>query len=164
MRIRTAELIVGVAGALLVGGAVALQTLAPQAIADEIVVPSPTTTVQSLFKKPLDGGRFVKVPETVVEPWVQMEATSEVTVRKIAYGRTSFVSVMTTQTGTYSSDGLASPHVLYPGIHMGRGDDGSATVLAMLEDGGWLRISRGGAGSIVTVTPLEDGGRLTVRR
>ena len=164
MRIRTAEIIAGVAGAVLVGGFVALQTLTPQAIADEIVVPALTTKVSSLFREPLDGSRFVKAPETVVEPWVQMEATSEVLVRKIAYGRTSFVSVMTTGTGTYSSDGLASPHVLYPGIHRGRGDGGSATILAMLEDGGWLRIDRGGAGSIVTVTPLANGNRLTVRQ
>jgi hypothetical protein len=37
-------------------------------------------------------------------------------VKKIAHGRTSSVTVVTTPSGTYSTDGLLSPHVQYPGI------------------------------------------------
>jgi hypothetical protein len=38
------------------------------------------------------------------------------TVTKIGYGYASEVSVVTTPSGTYSSDAITSPHVLYPGI------------------------------------------------
>ena len=40
------------------------------------------------------------------------------TVRKIGYGQTSIVNIITTSSGVYSSDALTSPHVLYPGIHV----------------------------------------------
>ncbi len=52
------------------------------------------------------------------EPGVSLEPLSTVTVRKIAFGQTSFVTVTTTSSGVYSSDALASPHVRYPGIHV----------------------------------------------
>jgi hypothetical protein len=49
-------------------------------------------------------------------PDVSLTPESASTVRKIGYGRTHFVEVATTATGTYSTDGLASPNVRYPGI------------------------------------------------
>lgn len=45
--------------------------------------------------------------------------TTEV-VRKVGYGRTDFVTVTATSTGVYSTDGLASPHVRYPGVYSER--------------------------------------------
>jgi hypothetical protein len=50
------------------------------------------------------------------EPSVSLEATSATTVRKIGYGETSFVNIVTTPTGTYSSDAMFNPHVRYPGV------------------------------------------------
>lgn len=48
--------------------------------------------------------------------WVSTDPLSTATVKKIEAGRVSHVSITTTATGTYSTDGLTSKHVLYPGI------------------------------------------------
>ncbi|WMT87893.1 hypothetical protein NO932_04615 [Pelagibacterium sp. 26DY04] len=51
---------------------------------------------------------------------VSLEPISTAVVRKVGYGHVTEVNIATTSTGTYSSDGLASPHVLYPGIEVAR--------------------------------------------
>jgi hypothetical protein len=48
--------------------------------------------------------------------WVSLDAEYNTTVRKIEFGRVTDVNIATTSTGTYSSDALVSPNVLYPGI------------------------------------------------
>lgn len=48
--------------------------------------------------------------------WVSLDPVSSQTVRKITFGRVTDVSVVTTSTGTYSSDGMVSPYVQYPGV------------------------------------------------
>ncbi len=55
-----------------------------------------------------------------VEDWVSLEPTASHTVKKIGYGQVTRVGVATTATGTYSTDGLTSPHVSYPGIEVER--------------------------------------------
>lgn len=47
---------------------------------------------------------------------VSRTVLSSQTVRKIGFGNESLVSVVSTPSGVYSTDGLASPHVLYPGV------------------------------------------------
>ncbi|RDE10580.1 hypothetical protein [Pelagibacterium lacus] len=47
---------------------------------------------------------------------VSLEPTQSAAVRKIGFGAVSMVNIATTATGTYSSDGLTSPHIRYPGI------------------------------------------------
>jgi len=54
------------------------------------------------------------------EPGISMEPDAVTTIRKIGYGETRFVTVSTTPSGTYSSDGLASPYIRYPGVHVER--------------------------------------------
>lgn len=54
--------------------------------------------------------------EVSAADWVSLTPLSSVTVRKIGYGRAIDVSVATTATGVYSSDGMVSPHIRYPGI------------------------------------------------
>lgn len=44
------------------------------------------------------------------------QVTSSNTVRKISFGKESLVTIVSTPSGTYSTDGFASSHVLYPGI------------------------------------------------
>ena len=51
---------------------------------------------------------------------VSLEPISSASVRKVGYGRVTNVNIATTSTGTYSSDGLTSPYVLYPGIEVSR--------------------------------------------
>lgn len=53
-------------------------------------------------------------------PSVSLEPISATSVRKVGYGRVSEVNIAITSSGTYSSDGLVSPHVLYPGIEVSR--------------------------------------------
>lgn len=49
---------------------------------------------------------------------VSLEPVATNIVRKVGYGSVSTISVATTATGTYSVDGLTSPHVSYPGIEV----------------------------------------------
>ncbi|UYN99587.1 MAG: hypothetical protein KIT02_17050 [Devosia sp.] len=54
--------------------------------------------------------------------WVSTDPVSTATVTKIEGGRVTQVIITTTATGTYSTDGLTSQHVLYPGIDVTRRD------------------------------------------
>lgn len=84
-------------------------------------------------------------------PGVSLEPESSATVRKIGYGRTSFVTVSTTSSGTYSTDGLASPYVRYPGI-ISTPLDVLVTpfggVLGWSRQSGWVQLPLHGANSI----------------
>jgi hypothetical protein len=52
------------------------------------------------------------------DPSVSTEPLSSVSIKKIEAGRVSYVTIATTETGTYSSDAMTSPHVSYPGIEV----------------------------------------------
>ena len=52
------------------------------------------------------------------EDWVATDPLSTVKIKKIEGGRVSFVTITTTATGTYSTDGMFSNHIQYPGIHV----------------------------------------------
>lgn len=54
------------------------------------------------------------------ESEVSTTALAMAQVRKIGYGRTTVVNIVTTASGVYSSDAMISPHVLYPGVHVER--------------------------------------------
>lgn len=138
-----------------VAGTLALPSILPSAVAQEKTLPSLLiSTVDELMANPINGDDFVK-PGVTVEPWVSTRALSRSTVRKIGYGRTEFVEIVETDTGIYSSDGLASPYVQYPGIHEGT-TSATRGYLAMW-DGGWVQVQPFGAGSFVTTTPFIGG-------
>jgi hypothetical protein len=80
------------------------------------------------------------------EDWVSTTPISNSRIRKIEYGRTSYVDIAVTETGTYSTDGFASPHVLYPGIEVEEVSSREPFAIALL----------GGRGHWV-VTPLVRG-------
>ncbi len=71
---------------------------------------------------PIDFSKLVRIKgqdhELTIAPYVSTDVLSHSRVRKIGYGRISEVSISTTASGVYSTDGLASPHVLYPGIEI----------------------------------------------
>ena len=133
----------------------ALPTIVPDAWADEQplkVMQSAKHQVLELFDRDTD---FFK-PQWSVEPSVSQDVLSTQVVRKIEAGKTSFVSVVTTPSGVYSSDGLDSPHVRYPGIH--RDESREFDAVAYLSNGGWVGFKFRHADSIRTVVPLTGGG------
>ena len=68
--------------------------------------------------------------------------------RKIGYGKSETVTVVTTDTGTYSSDGMADPHVLYPGVSVERGEtDTIGGFFLALVQGRWQPFTASQAGS-----------------
>ena len=58
------------------------------------------------------------VPNPLREAASALGLPRSLVIRKIAYGRTSFVTVATTESGVYSSEALTNPHVRYPGIYV----------------------------------------------
>src|SRR5690554_5592372 len=115
-QLRTRGIVGGALIGLLVAGTLALPSVLPPAMADDEPIRTMLKTGPELLPRKVDGDAFVK-PDWTIEPWVSTEATSRQTVRKISFGRTEFVSIATTNTGVYSSDGLDSPYFRYPGIH-----------------------------------------------
>jgi hypothetical protein len=75
------------------------------------------STIEELFAPPFDPEVFKRYAITLGES-VSTEVKSTSVVKKIAFGRTTSVSISTTASGTYSSDALLSPNVRYPGIEV----------------------------------------------
>ena len=84
------------------------------AVAEE-PVKAAAATIDGLFPDLVDPKIFKRYDFTFDDS-VSGDVQSSKTVKKIAGGRTSEVTITTTPSGTYSTDGLLSPHVQYPGI------------------------------------------------
>jgi hypothetical protein len=111
--------------AMLVGGVFATPLLFPAAFADEPASYA-LDTMNGLFPAPFDPEQFRKYDITADDS-VSTEVQHTDVVQKIGFGRRTMVSIVTTASGTYSSDALTSPNVRYPGIDV---------VARPLEDGG----------------------------
>lgn len=145
----------------LAAGLMAVTSLLPAAMADEQPLRTLMSTAEELMPAPFDTAGLVK-PDFTVEPGVSTEVLRRSTVRKIGYGRTSFVTIAETASGTYSSDGLASPHIRYPGIHFDHGSDGPQLAGVMVRGGSsWMVLGSTGASSFVSVAPFAGGKLLT---
>jgi len=84
------------------------------AVAEE-PVKAAAATIDGLFPDLIDPKIFKRYNFTFDDS-VSGDVLSTRTVKKIAGGRASEVTITTTQSGTYSTDGLLSPHIQYPGI------------------------------------------------
>lgn len=74
-------------------------------------------TAKDLFPAPkFDPRSLRKYDIDLDEEVVSTEVTHRDLVTKIGFGKRTIVSIVTTPTGTYSSDALVSPYVRYPGI------------------------------------------------
>jgi hypothetical protein len=146
------------AGAGLVALLFALPSMLPPAVANEEPARTLLSSASEIFPPPFDPDSLVKWDYTV-DPGVSTEVLRQSTVKKIGYGRTELVQVVETPSGTYSTDGLTSPYVEYPGIskHRTRGQTG----LAYWSGGRWVLHKALNAGSFVTITRF-DGGQLVV--
>lgn len=132
---------------------------AATAVANEPIVQELLQTPNQMLHPAIDTDGLLKW-DFHVQPGTSIEPTHESTIRKIAYGRTTFVNVMQTDSGVYSSDGLASPNVEYPGI-VKEPKPGTSPILWFWGDGRWSTATAFGAGSFVTATPFK-GGKLVV--
>lgn len=68
-------------------------------------------------------------------------------IKVVGHGEVSFVNVVRTPTGTFSSDGMVSPHVLYPGIEVKRMEAQAAGKAAggafsWVSEFGWVPLSQ----------------------
>lgn len=122
-----------------------------RAVADELLTPV------------FDASKLVVFDDTLfsveVEPGVSTEVLKTATIRKIEFGRTSVVKVTTTASGTYSTDGLYSPHFRYPGIHV-RPLTGKAvpvqSVAFWSDTSGWVVSPLLNAGSVLAIAGGQD--------
>ena len=107
------------------GSMVTLSLVAPDQMsaAAEEPVKLVTATIESLFPNSVDPKAFRKYDITFDDS-ISTEVQRTQVVRKIGHGRMSAVTVVTTPSGTYSTDGLLSPHVQYPGIDKQLKDSG----------------------------------------
>jgi hypothetical protein len=60
--------------------------------------------------------RFGDAQGVRYEDWVSTDPLETHTVKKIEAGKVSYVTITRTATGTYSTDGISSPNVQYPGV------------------------------------------------
>lgn len=123
-----------------------LPDLIPAAIADEQPVARMMAEADELVDAiiPQPRAELFK-PDWSVDATVSTEVLESVTVRKIAGGRTSFVTIATTPSGVYSSDALASDNVRYPGFHAQR--SAATGVMTTLGTAGWTVLKPMSAGS-----------------
>lgn len=136
-----------------------LPNVLPRAVAEEEPMRTLLSTPNEVWPPAFDPDRLMKW-SYYVQPGVSIEPVKETVVRKIAFGRTTFVRIMETDSGVYSTDGLASPHIGYPGIIKERKRE-ATRLLWSWEDGRWVVSAPLSAGSFVSIAPLGNGALLT---
>lgn len=145
---------------ILLAGAIALGAVAllsvpnvlPRAVADEEPMRTLLSTPDEVWPPAFDPDRLMRW-SYYVQPGISIEPVRETLVRKIGFGRTSFVNVMETASGVYSTDGLASPNIQYPGIVKER--------KASKDGDKWVATTPLYAGSFVSLIPFDGGALLT---
>jgi hypothetical protein len=88
------------------------------------------------------------------EDWVSTDPLETHAIKKIEGGRVSYVSVIRTATGTYSSDGIASPNVQYPGI-IAPAKPRNQFSFSSWNNGQWTTMSTYNCDSYVSVSTYE---------
>src|SRR5690349_17723960 len=99
------------------GAMIGWSVLAPDqmsAVAEE-PVKAVASAIGDLFPPSVDPKMF-RHYKISFDDSVSTEVSRTQVVKKIAGGRKSDVTIVTTPSGTYSTDGLLSPNVRYPGI------------------------------------------------
>lgn len=99
--------------------------------------------------------RFGNEPGMTYDDWVSTDPISTATVKKIEGGRLSYVTVTKTATGTYSSDGIASPNVQYAGVNEPDNPLNSFS-FSSWNNGRWTQISAASGRSFISVTTYRN--------
>lgn len=147
--------IVGLGAAVLL----ALPDILPAAMAEEEPMHTLLSTPNEVWPPAFDPDKLMKW-SYYVQPGVSIEPIKETVVRKIAYGRTTFINVMETSTGVYSTDGLASSHIQYPGI-IKEAKPSPYAGLWYWSGRRWVSTAPVSAGSFVSIIPFDGGSLLT---
>lgn len=159
-KVRVIALVGGIGG--LTGLALAAPGVLPVATA---AVEQPVEVLQSarndFFPPPTVNTDGLVKWNFTVDPGISLEPTGKNTIKKIAYGRVSYVEVVETTSGVYSSDAVTNPHIRYPGIHVEAARSGQSELLVW-SGHGWAVAAPFTAGSFTTVVPFK-GGRFIVR-
>ncbi|MDB5507429.1 MAG: hypothetical protein JWR75_2067 [Devosia sp.] len=159
-----------IAGA--VGGVAAglfmLPDMLPAAFAKDPTVRFLSTTgTDFLTPQGFSAASLIKIGESRfrvgTEPWVDTDAQAVSVVRKIGYGHTTWVNITTTNTGVYSTDALASPHVQYPGVEVSEIEPQhfGGTAWFYVDGTGWMPAELIGADSFVGVPKAPGSTYLT---
>lgn len=142
-----------------------LPNVLPRAVAEEEPMRTLLSTPGEIWPPAFDPDRLMRW-DYYVQPGVSVEPIRETVVRKIGYGHSTFVNVMETASGVYSTDGLASPHIQYPGIikELKPSRDAGLWYWSGHE---WVASAPVGADSFVLIMPLdrlptEDGNCVAV--
>ncbi len=111
-------IIAGAALGLAGGGLLSSPVWLPVAFASDGPVAQALESPGVTFPTPVDTDGLVKYDVTFNDKLVSTDVERTEIVRKIGYGRSSLVTVVHTASGVYSSDGLKSPYIKYPGIEV----------------------------------------------
>lgn len=102
-----------------------------------------------------DPGKLVKFDDREYRvdyaDWVSTDPISSSQVKKIEAGKVSYVSIATTATGTYSTDGLISRNVRYPGIEVTEVTPRENNWMAFWSDGKWYRFASRSGNSFISL-------------
>lgn len=108
---------------------------------------SVATMTPSDFRRmePVNSDSFahlLRIDETTatISPTVSREVLDVRNIRKVGYGRVTSVEIVTTPSGVYSSDGIASAHVLYPGVESTPAAKSGLGMILALVGGGWTSL------------------------
>jgi len=114
MAVQIRTVFISGAVAVFVAGAIASPAIFPGAFAAE---PQKhiLDTASEMFPKPFNPKSLRKF-DILVDDSVSTKPLRTEVVSKIGFGQRSTVAIVTTSSGTYSSDAIASPYVRYPGI------------------------------------------------
>lgn len=126
--------------------------LVSTALADEMPMP-----------EAIDFSALVKISDADYVAYqdesVSNTILSRTNVKKIGHGNVSNVAIVKTPTGTYSSDGLTSPNVRYPGIAVERIEPEGGVLGTFWRTGaGWVGLPINPKNSIVTYGTMPGGG------
>ena len=98
------------------------------------------------------------------EDWVDTTPTSKSRVKKIEFGRVSYVDITATATGTYSTDAMFSDNIQYPGIAVNEVPSPYASAISVIGRGGhWMVLPLARGNSFVHIrgrnhsTFISDG-------
>lgn len=113
---------------------------------------TPAIDFDKLIK--VDGEKY----EITVDDSISLDVLTSHKIRKIGYGKETMVNVVRTTSGTYSSDALTSPNILYPGIEVNRVLPKFAKNMSIFPSFLWLSLSSVGSGETVSFGHVNGGG------